>query len=668
MLLHGLGTEKNVPESIYWLSKAAEEGEGDAFYELGCYYSKLNGNLEDIVRDYYEQGVSVGHAGCMRQLALLLLEEETDQAVLDEDYDGGAEIVDLLKSASRCGDTEATYYLGKVHEAGLGDVIPVKEIDKALEYYLEAANSNHELAIMKAGEILSQFSSRHDEAIEQFRKADLLYGNIKAKVMLISYSFQGYYNKDESCNADVEQSDVYNFKKLQAVIDKEIYMMKLNGGSLDEAVQTQDSVINKEGVGLAFYLLGQCYELGRGTLVDLDIAKEYYFHAVTMSEHVDAMWRLGVVYKDKEKNDRDALQWFRRAAEKGKHCESQFQLGLFHSNGWGGLEKNLSVAKKYFSKAVEQGHPLAMFELAQIVWNLGDDYFYAYELYKTSGEQFHVSAALRELGHLSHTGFSCGYTVIVQQNYKAAFAYYCQAAQLGDAVSALMIGNYFEEGYLKEDLTQNRERALQWYESAYRLNCGGLSELAIGKLKHTIADTINDIRQAEDIREEAFAWFESAASHLEKQPEAAKIMVALYYLNGWGRKSRDTETGFHMLSEIADSGGNEAYIPVAQCYEEGIGTEYDMSQALKYWSKAADLDSPEALFRVGEIYELGLSGIIDKKLAAVYYQKATLAKSRGVVYRQQVQNHHPVNRDSHYSLDSLVSSLSTSSSSSISLH
>ncbi|KAL0568224.1 hypothetical protein ABG067_009516, partial [Albugo candida] len=82
------------------------------------------------------------------------------------------------------------------------------------------------------------------------------------------------------------------------------------------------------------------------------------------------------------------------------------------------------------------------------------------------------------------------------------------AAQLGDPIAALMVGNYFEEGYLADDLGQDSERALQWYESAYRLNGGGLAELAIGKLKHIMADTMTDPKDADDMREEAFVWFE----------------------------------------------------------------------------------------------------------------------------------------------------------------
>ena len=151
----------------------------------------------------------------------------------------------------------------------------------------------------------------------------------------------------------------------------------------------------------------------------------------------------------------------------------------------------------------------------------------------------------------------------------------------GDPTAALMVGNYFEEGYLLDDLGQDCERALQWYESAYRLNGGTLAELAIGKLKHTLADTIVDTKDAEDMREEAFVWFESAAGNANDpvQSTFAKIMVALYHLNGWGRKVQDAKAGFEMLVNIAESGNHFAFVSLARCYEEGIGTEPNIEKS-----------------------------------------------------------------------------------------
>jgi TPR repeat protein len=630
LLLYGLGAKKSVQESITWLEDAADEGDGDAAYELG-HYLHCQQELEKEAGSRYRQGVLAGHAGCMRELALLLLAEETDKSVLDEDYDGGTEIRDLLVSASELGDKEAMYRLGQAYEKGLGDIIPQRDITKALEYYTMAANERHEWAMIRVSEILGNYMNKHEEAIEWLQKASTLFASTKARVMLISYEFNRPHGSKDS-------RDAHNFTLLQSLIDQEIEMIKST--SIDDNNETTQRereerlFMKKSGLGLALYTLGQCYELGRGTTLQLSSAKDLYQRSVLISQNTEAMWRLGFIYHTVENNAICALEWFRKAAETGHHCDSHYQLGLFHLYGLAGLETNVIASKKHLSKAVDGGHPMATYELARLVWYHSNDYFYGYELYKVAGLQFHVAAALRELGHLSHIGFTSHGITIVDRDYKKAFALYCEAAQRGDPTAALMVGNYFEEGYLLKELGQDYERALQWYESAYRLNCGGLAELAIAKLKHILADTIIDEEEAEDIREEAIEWFESVANNSAIQyARPARIMMALYCINGWGRKVQDQEIGFEMLLKIAESGGFEALVPIAECYEQGIGTKKDMEKAVKYWEMSAEhTGDKNALLRLAEIYELGLTGKLDKDLADHYYHRAASCNLTKLVY------------------------------------
>lgn len=592
--MYGLGTETSISEGVSWLMFAADEGDNDAAYELGGYYVSIN--EEEEAKHRYEEGV--GHAGCMRALALLFLSEENDLRDEQDRYDEDVTILDLLENAAELGDAIALYQLGLIYENGFGKTV-LKDIERALSFYIEAASAKHELAMIKAGEILGNVMGQHVKAIYWFQRAADLKDNIKAKVMLISYDFQGYGTK----NGDDED----HFRALQELIEKEGTIEKEEYLLAEQHEKDEKTFENRLGLGLAFYILGQCYEIGRGTCSNVALAKESYRRSVRISQNIDAMWRLGVIYLTLDCDDISALEWFRNAAEKGRHRESHYQLGLFHLNSLGKLERNIIAAQKYFTKASDQGHPLATYELARLVWNCKEDYLFGYELFKLAG-QLHVPDALRELGHLSHTGFSNQGVAVVTQDYKRAFGYYCEAAQIGDPMAALMIGNYFEEGYLEEELGKDRERALQWYESSYRLNGGSLAELAIGRLKHTMADTIIDPEEAEDMREEAFVWFESATNDANNTISGvyAQIMVALYHLNGWGRKPKDVNTGFLMLLEIAESGGSEAYVTVAKCYEKGVGTEYNMTKALDYWEMAADINEHEAIKRIGEIYEQGL--------------------------------------------------------------
>ncbi|KAI8969074.1 hypothetical protein BDF20DRAFT_990903 [Mycotypha africana] len=623
LLLHEHATYDSVDEGHGWLKIAAKEGDADAAYELGVYYLNNHDNIPNADRKALKQfrrGAGMNHAGCMRELALILIEEEKDPILAEKNQEVKARIFTLLLNACQLNDTEAMYQFAQIHENSLGNIIPEKDMERAANWYAKAALKNYEPAMIKAGEILGDVLGRHDEAISWFQKAILNYNNLKAKVMLISYRFHGIQiDQQPSTDRNV-------LKSLQEVIKEGMILMKKKCLSNTTYCPSREEFLReeliKDALGLALYLLGQCYEYGRGVEINLAIAKNYYRHSIHISQNTEAMWRLGAIYADKENNDTSASDWYRRATERGNHPESLYQLGVFHLYGRAGLDRNILVAKRYLTAAAEQGHPKSTYELGRIAWSIDGDHLYGYGLYKDAGQQ-HVPEALRELGHLTHTGSVAHGINIIKKNRKQAFAYYYEAAQLGDAVSALMVGNYFEEGYLQKELEQNFEQALYWYTTAYKLKGGAVTELAIGKLKHMLADEVEDFKEAEDLREDALTWFEKASSDLSSAASfIARVMIALYNLNGWGGKKRDPEFGFQTLLHLANSGVTEAYIPVAKCYEEGLGTDLDNTKALYYWHMAGEANDAEALFRLGDFYALGLTGIIDKSIAEHYYDKA----------------------------------------------
>lgn len=579
MLLHGTGTTQDTVRGQQWLREAADEGDGAAAYELGR-FSALNHD-EHEARRRFEQGVSAGHPGCMREFALILERDEKPR-----------ECGDWLQRAAQLGDVDAL-----VHLAGIYD--RRGQMDEAIPLYLEAAQQHaHPGAMVKLAERYSVMG-RHVEAVSWLRKAQG--ESLAARVMLASYRLQG--------RGGIKQDDWEGYKQLV---------------ELTTSTTTQDDDGKKQALGLAYYLLGQCSELGRGTLKDLDLAESRYLKAVEIANHVEAMYRLGLLYRTQQQRQKEdqALEWFRRAAQVGRHPEAQYQIGLCHRYGYAGLEVNIVAARKYFTKASDQGHPRAKYELAQILWTHQREYHAAYALYRAAA-RLKVPEALCELGHLHHQGFKS----MIQRDHQRAFQYYCDAAELGDGLAALMVGTYFEQ-----QSPVDRKRALQWYETAHRLGgCGHLAELAIGKLKHTMADDLETHawEEAEDLRQEAYTWFVRAAAG---GIEHAKVMVGLYHLNGWGRLERDPVRGFELLRQVAEAGGSEAFAQVAKCYEQGVGTAQNMEQALVFWKMAAEMGDVDALVRVGEFYEKELvTGQVNLEEAARYYARAKNASKSFVV-------------------------------------
>lgn len=566
-LTNNSGNEK---KGLELLQAASNDGEGDASYELGRYLKSHQGAEKEVVRAL-KQGVQVNHAGCMRELALYMLTQEIEESVMNENSNSASEIYQLFKASASLNDVESLYCLGSLHESGFGNIIVQPKVKKALEYYIQAGTKQHEPSMMKVGEILGGVLGCHEEAIYWFKKASKSFPeNVMAKVMLISYELQGF-----DCSLSTESNkDASNFKLLQEIVGEQV----LDESSQDMVLHSEEEEENplskkrnelcskKNGLGHAYYILGQCYEFGRGTSVDLLSAVGAYEIAVSSCNHIDAMWRLGMVYSYRFDDDAAALEWFRKASEKARHRDSHYQLGLFHFHGRGGLEVNLIAARRYFTKAAEQNHALATYELARILWAVDSNHLKAYELFERAAQQS-VPGALCHLGHFAYTGLYFHSICVVEVDLQKAFAYYSEAAQAGDPIAALMVGSHFED-------KGNLNRALQWYESSYRLGGGGLAELAIGKIKHCMSQT------DPQVQEEAIAWLESAATNdiLKRQSIfSAHVMIALYYLNGWGNKEKDSQKGFQMLLEVAKIGGTEAFAPLAECYKKGIGKERHLS-------------------------------------------------------------------------------------------
>lgn len=57
-----------------------------------------------------------------------------------------------------------------------------------------------------------------------------------------------------------------------------------------------------------------------------------------------------------KKDDVLALEWYKRAAEKG-HASSQFNVGTFYENGRGGVERDDKMALEWYRKAAANGTP-----------------------------------------------------------------------------------------------------------------------------------------------------------------------------------------------------------------------------------------------------------------------------------------------------------------------
>ncbi|KAF7723261.1 hypothetical protein EC973_002154 [Apophysomyces ossiformis] len=584
LLLHGDGVTHDTEKAKKWLCQAADEGEGAAAYELGLLASAQNN--DDEAKTRYDQGVSAGHAGSMRELALLFEREHR----YDLNWDS-RDTLELLDRAAQLGDTESFMQLGIAYEQGMGSTLR-PDPRRALRFYVTAAQHGHVSAMVKAGDIF-HVMGRYYEAAAWFRKAST---HPLAQVMLATYRIQG--------RGGILKNEQAGFNDLSAAV---------SGNTIKE----------KKAFSLACFFLGRCLETGCGTNKDLAKAKCWYKRSIEEDDYAEAMCRLGTLCR-LEGDHTAALEWYHLAAEKARHPDAQYELGIYHANGFAGLDVNLIAARKYLTKAADQGHALAKYELGRVLWRQ-EEFQKAIELYEVASE-LNITAASCALGDLYYQGFSSRSskgTCVIVQNYQQAFHHYYHAAKLEDATGCVMVGVYFEKGLLDE-LGKDNDQAIQWFEKAIRLGSGPIAEAAIGNIKHAMAAEAAP-EEVDDLREDAYRFFLSASP---SQPQA-KVMVALYHVHGWGRNEPDPSRGFELLLQIAESGGSEAFVEVARCYELGIGVDRNLTKALTYWEMAAEMDDVEALQHLGECYELGTIVQADIAEANRYYARARAIASGG---------------------------------------
>lgn len=152
----------------------------------------------------------------------------------------------------------------------------------------------------------------------------------------------------------------------------------------------------EQGDASAQYNLGLCYLQGIG--IERNVAEaekwlersasqnfvsaqqvlaDYYFEVKNYSEAIplyrraaeggnkDAMWALGVYYKDVKKDPAEAVIWLRKAANRD-HAAAQFELAELFRNGGRGVKKSIEEARKYYQAAANQDHVLAKGALKEL--------------------------------------------------------------------------------------------------------------------------------------------------------------------------------------------------------------------------------------------------------------------------------------------------------------
>jgi TPR repeat protein len=181
-------------------------------------------------------------------------------------------------------------------------------------------------------------------------------------------------------------------------------------------------------------------------------------------DDTEAMLQLGRLFNRGEygvpKDDAKAVEWYRKAAEKGNHV-AQVNLGIMYEKGHG-VAKDEARAVEWYRKAAEKGNARAQFALGLMYTNghgVGRDEGKAVEWYRKAAEQGYARAQ----GWL---GVMYTKNLGVTKDDAKAVEWYRMAAEQGEVFAQYNLAVMYINGH---GVAKDRAEAIQWLRRAAEL-------------------------------------------------------------------------------------------------------------------------------------------------------------------------------------------------------
>ncbi len=173
-------------------------------------------------------------------------------------------------------------------------------------------------------------------------------------------------------------------------------------------------------------------------------------------EDINELYTSGYNF-DRQKNYKEAVMWYRKAAERG-HAQAQVNLGTLYSKGLG-VGRDYIETVKWYRKAAEQEHSQAQNNLG-VMYSEGQgveqDYNEAAKWCSKAAEQGHAQAQTN-LCIMYSEGRG------VEQDYKEAAKLCRKAAEQGHGQAQAILGIMYSQG---QGVEQDFIEAARWHRKA----------------------------------------------------------------------------------------------------------------------------------------------------------------------------------------------------------
>lgn len=302
----------------------------------------------------------------------------------------------------------------------------------------------------------------------------------------------------------------------------------------------------------SLFSLGWIHEFGKGPKKNLDLAKKYYFRALTYghSEAKDRFQPLHsntasdwyelaeIFFEDETFSDHYFLAYhcYQNAIKKeSDHVDSLYSLGWLYHYGHG-VKKDLKRAEEYYCKAIALKHSDAEVKLLEIY----SDQIKTAQDWVELGNQFYYGEEMPQ----SFTMTKRCYTRAIDMDQNNAEAQYC-------------LGFLYENG---EGVAKNPKTATQYYRVAASLGHQGSKKFLLFQDNAKLTTVPG--------------WYALAMQYFDGSDEVPKD----FYLARLCFEEALKHNNKHQAS----------LLKLASLYEHGLGVAIDLSKARQYYEQLFD--------------------------------------------------------------------------------
>jgi TPR repeat protein len=325
------------------------------------------------------------------------------------------------------------------------------------------------------------------------------------------------------------------------------------------------------------------------TLQGIDVAAEAELQATlpkAAAGDPEAQFKAAEMFREgkaTEKNDGEALKWYRRAADQG-HPAAQGRLGRLYEKGIG-VARDETEAAAWYRKAAEQGEAPAQAALGLLYENgrgVAKDDTEAVKWYRRAADQGHAPGQ-SGLGYMYRRGRG------VEQNPAKALELYRKAAEQGEARGQWGLGNLHARGL---GVAKNDPEAVKWF----RLS----AEQGYAPAQDWLGFMYREGRGVDKSDSFAVEWFRKAA---EQGHASGQYQLGFMVESGRGLSRNDGEAArWYRLA--AEQGNAPAQNRVALFYKQGRGgLEKNPREAARWFSKSLAQGNKQALQEMEALYE-----------------------------------------------------------------